>query len=226
MTQQVSDQNTIVDPGYGFNPLSVCILVAFIGLILIIHFYGYGHDALGYERQTLVAEPWQALTAMLPHLNVYHLGLNLSALVLIYLLFSEATASLFWILALIFSSITSSFGLYFYSPEIEWCVGLSGALHGLFVYVVLRARAHWIWLILIAAKLLVEQMEWLDAAALSSVSVNFIQHAVIVDSHLWGAAGGFFFYGIARSIVIFQVLVELNSDRISSDSKPQKTDHK
>ena len=172
-------------------------------------------DALRYERGGFNAELLPSLLAaaghLLVHINAQHAMLNIVALLCIYVLFSEAFSSLWWLAALLASAIASAYGLYFYSPATDWCVGMSGALHGLFVYAVLRDRAHWLWLLAIAAKLTIEQQQWALLEPLANASERVIGYDVVVDAHLWGAAGGLLFYAMVRSIAMLMVLREIAS---------------
>ena len=60
-----------------------------------------------------------------------HLALNVGALLIGTWVFYPARTPIAWAIAQIVCSVVSSLGLYFFSPEIAWCVGMSGALHGL-----------------------------------------------------------------------------------------------
>lgn len=147
-------------------------------------------DFLEYRRATFVAEPWQALSHLLIHLNYQHLVLNASALVAIYFLFDSAFESPFWFLALLVSAVFSSCGLYFFSENVEWCQGMSGALHGLFVYAAIRARAHWLWIIGLTLKIFFEQTPALQNGLDLQITSYLIKGDIVVDAHMWGALGG------------------------------------
>jgi len=166
-----------------------------------------------FERFLFDQQPILALSHAFVHLNAQHLILNISGLVFIYLIFPSAFKSLLWIIALAASAVASAYGIFYYSPETEWLVGLSGALHGLFVYAALRSRASIAWLVAIIIKLVIEQMPSLmPTNNLTQMTEQFISNPVIVDAHLWGAAGGLLFFFVARSIATLFLIVELNRD--------------
>lgn len=164
-----------------------------------------------FDRFLFDQQPILALSHAFVHLNAQHLILNISGLVFIYLIFPSAFKSLLWIIALAASAVASAYGIFYYSPETEWLVGLSGALHGLFVYAALRSRASIAWLVAIIIKLVIEQMPSLmPTNNLTQMTEQFISNPVIVDAHLWGAAGGLLFFFIARSIAALLLIIELN----------------
>ena len=166
-----------------------------------------------FDRFLFDQQPILALSHAFVHLNAQHLILNISGLVFIYLIFPSAFKSLLWIIALTASAVASAYGIFYYSPETEWLVGLSGALHGLFVYAALRSRASIAWLVAIIIKLVIEQMPSLmPTNNLTQMTEQFISNPVIVDAHLWGAAGGLLFFFVARSIATLFLIVELNRD--------------
>jgi len=166
-----------------------------------------------FDRFLFDQQPILALSHAFVHLNAQHLMLNISGLVFIYLIFPSAFKSLLWIIALAASAVASAYGIFYYSPETDWLVGLSGALHGLFVYAALRSRASIAWLVAIIIKLVIEQMPSLmPTNNLTQMTEQFISNPVIVDAHLWGAAGGLLFFFVARSIATLFLIVELNRD--------------
>ena len=166
-----------------------------------------------FDRFLFDQQPILALSHAFVHLNAQHLMLNISGLVFIYLIFPSAFKSLLWIIALAASAVASAYGIFYYSPETEWLVGLSGALHGLFVYAALRSRASIAWLVAIIIKLVIEQMPSLmPTNNLTQMTEQFISNPVIVDAHLWGASGGLLFFFVARSIASLFLIVELNRD--------------
>ena len=166
-----------------------------------------------FDRFLFDQQPILALSHAFVHLNAQHLILNISGLVFIYLIFPSAFKSLLWIIALAASAVASAYGIFYYSPETDWLVGLSGALHGLFVYAALRSRASIAWLVAIIIKLVIEQMPSLmPTNNLTQMTEQFISNPVIVDAHLWGAAGGLLFFFVARSIATLFLIVELNRD--------------
>ncbi len=162
-----------------------------LGLLLaMLVVQSAGMDVLEYRRTTFLSEPWQAFSHLLIHLNFQHLLLNAGALIALYFLFDQAFETPFWFLTLLISAAFSSLGLYFFSDSIEWCQGMSGALHGLFVYAAIRSRAHWLWIVALTLKIVVEQTPGLSQGFDWQFTQQLIDGDIVVDAHMWGALGG------------------------------------
>ncbi|MEK7322386.1 MAG: rhombosortase [Pseudomonadota bacterium] len=147
--------------------------------------------ALRYERAPILAgEVWRLFTGHLVHLSWSHLWLNLGGLALIWFLFRRQLGAGMWWLVLLVSSLAVSSGFLLFDPALEWYVGLSGVLHGLFMaglIVGLRTGAWSDWLLLsaVVAKLIWEQLYGALPGSTEAAGGN-----VIVDAHLYGAIGG------------------------------------
>ena len=192
--------------------LSSITLFVFFALLIILQLQDPAlHEVLRYERGLMSAEPWRAVSHALLHLNFQHLLLNLVALACLSFLFRGAFQSGFWLLALLFSSAVSALGMYWFSPGVDWCVGLSGGLHGLFVYAVLRVRGHWIWLVGLGIKIMDEQFKLLAHFEWSQLSSELIDGSVVVDAHLWGALGGLIIL-LIRALPNLRTMLEISRD--------------
>lgn len=160
------------------------------------------HELLRFDRDALAAgEVWRVLTANFVHLGWYHLFLNVTAFVVIGWLFADEAPTGWWLAALIVSGVASSVGMYWWTPDAVWVVGLSGALHGLFVFGAMSwiaggFRLGWWLLAGVAGKLL-----WEQTAGAMPFSEGLVGGPVVTDAHLWGAIGG---AGIGVVRVIWQ----------------------
>lgn len=148
-------------------------------------------EALRYERDALAAgEAWRLLTGHLVHLGWAHLAMNVAALGLIRLLVGDALTATDWIVAAVVSAVGIDVGLYAFSPEIDWYVGLSGVLHGLLAagaLVLLREQP------MLAAVLgcgLVIKLLLEHAAGPLPFSESTAGGDVVTEAHLYGAAVG------------------------------------
>ncbi len=168
----------------------LALLLALLSLALASGGDAVTH-ALRYERELIAdGQWWRLLSGNLVHLGWPHLWLNLAGLALIWLLFQPELSARAWSLALLISALSVGLGLWWFNPELDWYVGLSGALHGLFAagaLVALRGARFSDYLlgIVLAVKLIWEQVY----GALPS-SAEAAGGAVIVDAHLYGALGG------------------------------------
>jgi len=147
--------------------------------------------ALRYERPAILhGQWWRLLTGNLVHMGWSHLWLNLAGLALVWLLFKDQIPLRVWIASLLVSCLGVGLGLLWWSPHLVWYVGLSGALHGLFVtgaaLCVRRGyRFEIVLLVLVAAKLIYEQ----NVGPLPGSEEVSGGH-VAVDAHLYGAISG------------------------------------
>ena len=209
----VNDKSNSITAKYQplLERLPQIVMALFIAALIFIFSQMDLQAAWRFDRYLFDQQPLLALSHAFIHLNAQHLMLNIGALVGIYLLFPAGFKSLSWLIALAASAVVSAYGVFYYSPDTGWLVGLSGALHGLFVYAVLRSGASIAWLVAIIIKLIVEQMpELMPTNNLTQMTEQFINSPVIVDAHLWGAVGGLLFFFIARTIATLLLVIELN----------------
>jgi len=209
----VNDKSNSITAKYQplLERLPQIVMALFIAALIFIFSQMDLQAAWRFDRYLFDQQPLLALSHAFIHLNAQHLMLNIGALVGIYLLFPAGFKSLSWLIALAASAVVSAYGVFYYSPDTGWLVGLSGALHGLFVYAVLRSGASIAWLVAIIIKLIVEQMpELMPTNNLTQMTEQFINSPVIVDAHLWGAVGGLLFFFIARTIATLLLIIELN----------------
>ncbi len=152
---------------------------------------------LWYDREAVAAgEYWRILTGNLVHLGWMHLALNVGALLIGTWVFYPARNPIAWAIAQIVCSVVSSLGLFFFSPDIAWCVGMSGALHGLLMigaidWIRQGDRVGWLLLAIWTGKLAWEQLN--GAMPFSTETVG---SAVVTDAHLWGAVGGLLYVAV------------------------------
>jgi len=146
---------------------------------------------LRYDREAILAgEWWRLVTAHLCHLGWSHLAMNLAGLALIWALFHRFFTTGGWLAVTLVSALAVGLGLLAFNPEIQWYVGLSGVLHGLFLAGLLASlfagyRLEWLLFLLVVAKLAWEQRY----GALPG-SADLAGGAVVVDAHFYGALAG------------------------------------
>jgi len=163
------------------------------GAALVVHLGGTrAAGALRYERHAVAGGQWWRLfTGQLVHLNGAHLLLNLAGLALVWLLVGRWLRGWRGLVALATSGASVGLGLFLFAPQVAWYVGLSGPLHGLLVAGVvgwLLEEPTWeaeLLLLLLAAKL-----AWEQGVAPVALTAALVHGPVVVDAHLYGAAGG------------------------------------
>jgi rhomboid family GlyGly-CTERM serine protease len=146
---------------------------------------------LRFDRAAIVAgEWWRLLSGHLVHLGLSHMLLNIAALLLLWWLVGTGLTLAGWLLVTAWSLVCIDLGLWLLDPALSWYVGLSGLLHGLFAAGLIgRGQTAPVESLilgaLLAAKLLFEQLVGPLPGSESSTG-----GAVVVNAHLYGAAGG------------------------------------
>ncbi|WP_111641141.1 rhombosortase [Marinimicrobium alkaliphilum] len=169
--------------------VKLTLLFAAVALLLAA-LPGWSEPALEYNREAIASgQWWRLLTGHFVHYGLYHLGMNVLALIAIgWVLLKELPVKGFVILWLA-CSVAVSTGLLWRNPEMLYYAGLSGVLHGLLVAGLVfslpqtplfNAAA----LGIAAVKIGREQLPGFDA------SHELLPVPVAVDAHLFGALAG------------------------------------
>lgn len=175
-----------VKPQFSFGPLIlavVCLLLFLAGESVT--------DMLAYDRYALESlETWRLISGNLVHTNIYHLLLNMAGLTLLWALHGEHYRPVTFLKLFVWCAMGTSLSIYFLSPQLIWYVGLSGALHGIFVWgacmdILHKVRSGWLLLAGVTAKILFEQTQ-----GSSEDVANLIGASVAIDAHLYGAVCG------------------------------------
>lgn len=177
-------------------------LIIMILAIIAFVFNDNLSSSLVYQRQFIAqGEFWRVLTGHFFHTNNYHLYLNVAALVMLWALHGQFYRISTYFILFISASISTSIGVYFFSPNIIQYVGLSGVLHGVFVWGALKdiqAKEKTGYLLFIGVWLKIAHEQIYGA---SNDVVELIGANVAVDAHLWGAIGGLLFYLLSFIII-------------------------
>lgn len=179
-------------PKYSLGPalLAICAIATFI-------FEPLSGEWLAYDRYAIQGlETWRILTGNIVHTNGYHLLLNLAGLILLWALHGEHYRVGRFLKVFVWCSIGTSVGLYFFAENLIWYAGLSGALHGMFVWgscmdINTRVRSGWLLLAGVAIKIGYEQI-----SGSSTHVAALIDAKVAVDAHLYGAISGFIIFSL------------------------------
>ncbi|HUO83148.1 MAG TPA: rhombosortase [Gammaproteobacteria bacterium] len=168
------------------------VLLTVVALLLLL---GAGGEevtrSLRYDREALArGELWRLVTGHLVHLNAGHLLLNAAGLGMVWLLFATEYTLARWALVAAAGLVAMNAGFWWLKPELVWYVGLSGLLHTLFAAGCVRwiaegARDGWLVAALFAGKLV-----WEQTAGPLPFTESSTGGPVIVEAHLFGAAGG------------------------------------
>jgi rhomboid family GlyGly-CTERM serine protease len=172
------------------------LLVVIIALLAILAYLLNDEvDSLFVYQYQLISqgELWRIFTGHFLHTNGIHLLLNLAALILLWALHGHFYNVKNYSLLFITSALICSTGLFYFSPEIHQYVGLSGVLHGIFVFgaiLDIRYKDKTGYLLFIGVWLKIAHEQYYGASKQVS---TLIDANVAIDAHLWGAVGGLIF---------------------------------
>lgn len=150
-----------------------------------------GREWFRYDREAIADfEVWRLLSGHFVHLGTAHFLLNAAGLILVWLLAGRDFGFRQWLIVSAASIAAIDLGLWWFSPALQWYVGLSGLLHGLLAAGVVRglqARRPDAFILGIAllGKLAYEQL--IGPLPGSEIAAG---DTVVVDAHLYGALGG------------------------------------
>jgi rhomboid family GlyGly-CTERM serine protease len=172
---------------------SLAATLALTALMLILGITSFWSVPTLEFNRTLIAEGqwWRLLTGHWVHYGLYHLAMNAFAFVLCGYILLRHLPLRHYALLLFTCLLGASICLYWFSPELHYYAGLSGALHGLLVAgVILSLKdAPWIGtavLVVLAFKLIQEQSQSFDP------NHPLLPVPVAVNAHLYGALIGIF----------------------------------
>ena len=148
-------------------------------------------DQLRYERGAIATgELYRLVSGHFVHLGMGHTLLNALGLGLVWLLVGGAFSLLGWIIALGIVIAVIDLGFWFLMPSLDWYVGLSGVLHGLLAAGLLGSIRERPWESLILGAVIAAKLLYETVVGPMPGSAEAAGGAVIVEAHLYGAAGG------------------------------------
>ena len=173
---------------------SVAVVIVAILVTLAIIFDAQLRQFFVYQRQLIEeGEYWRVFTGHFFHTNTYHYLLNMTALVMLWLLHGQFYSIKNYALLFLVSAFICSLGLYYFDATLIQYVGLSGVLHGIFVFgaiMDIKTKDKTGYLLFIGVWLKIAYEQFYGAS--SEVS-DLIDASVAINAHLWGAVGGLVF---------------------------------
>jgi rhomboid family GlyGly-CTERM serine protease len=133
---------------------------------------------------------WRLLTGNLLHTNANHLLLNLTAVALLWALHGQNFRLAQYTLMFFILCITTTLLIYGFAKQLQWYVGLSGVLHGVFIigaYFDIKQGMKTGWLLLIGVLIKVGHEQIFGA---SQDIADLINATVAIDAHLFGTISG------------------------------------
>ncbi len=148
-------------------------------------------ESLRYDRmQVEQGAVWLALSGNIVHLNWSHWWLNMAGLAIVAFFFSVYASLWQWLLVILLSSVCIGIGISYLNPGILYYVGLSGVLHGLFIFGALRETAFYPLSGYALLSALVAKLCWEFFYGALPGSEDLTGGYVLTDAHLYGAVGG------------------------------------
>jgi rhomboid family GlyGly-CTERM serine protease len=190
---------TMAKPNKKLMSALVCIVISLVCVLIFALPVAVQNTLILSTDLKAQWQLWQLLSAHLTHSNLWHLGLNIAGLWLVWLLFWEVFELKAFLFTLLACSVGLSVALLSFTDATPY-LGLSGTLHGLFAYALVRelpSKRPTTWLLIIAAlfKLLYEQFGGSVASTEALIGIR-----VAIDGHLWGAV-----IGVACGCVYFLI---------------------
>ena len=148
-----------------------------------------------YNRSSLSDHQyWRLLTGHAFHTNYAHFLLNTLAIVLLWALHGQFYSLKQYLSLILSSALIISIAIYYFSPEMQRYVGLSGILHALFIWGALQDIQHkdktgYLLLLGILIKIAHEQFYGASEDVALLINAN-----VAIEAHLWGGISGILFF--------------------------------
>lgn len=139
---------------------------------------------------------WRLLTSQFVHLGFSHTSMNLMGYLIIGVAFREDIRPWQEARILAISVLGVGLGLYWFSADIQWYVGLSGAIYGLLAAYLLLGWRRSPALSLLFGFFLISKLVYEQGfAGPDTVSADLIGGPVAIDAHLYGALTGLVAFG-------------------------------
>ncbi len=181
LTQNTALKRTLI---MWIPPLLVVLLSGVLQLL-------DGVEPLRYQRDMIEAgQIWRLFTGHLVHLGWSHWLLNAAGLLLVWALMEPPFRTFHAIFDLAVCCLLVGLGLFYFSSNVVWYVGLSGALHGLLIVYVLRQLQKQPVFSLLLLGLLLGKLLWEQFFGPLPGSERSAGGPVLVIAHAYGAVAG------------------------------------
>ncbi|MEM7431687.1 MAG: rhombosortase [Pseudomonadota bacterium] len=153
-----------------------------------------GRLVLRFDRSGIGnGEYWRLLTGHFAHLGWQHTVLNLLGLAITWKLVDVMGIPIkpwAWLVIIVIGVVAVDIGLWWFTPALNWYVGLSGVSHSFLIAAAIlavrdRNQMGWLLIGILVIKVLYEQFMGPTPWSESSSGGN-----VVVDAHLYGVVGG------------------------------------
>jgi len=174
---------------YQYHPSHILWLILFLLSFLLQAFDWV--DSWRFSRELVEqGEVWRLFTGHIVHLNWSHWALNMAGLSIVAFFFSSHASLKQWLSVIIVSACVINAGLWFWLPGVRSYVGLSGVLHGLFLYGALREIRFYPASGYVLTTVLIAKLIWEFFNGALPGSEQMTGGRVLTEAHLLGAIGG------------------------------------
>ena len=192
-------------------------------LLLVLSFVLQLGDWVGdwrYDRSRVEQGAWWLLlSGHIVHLNWSHWVLNMAGLGIVAFFFSAYASLKQWLLVILTSALVIAAGVTWLNTDIHYYVGLSGVLHGLFLFGALREIRVYPLSGYVLTSVLVAKLGWEFFYGALPGSEDFTGGRVLTDAHLYGAIGGALVWSGDALLARCTGAVESSTDK-STDKAP------
>ena len=164
-----------------------------LGLFLLSFVLQVGDFASAWRfDRTLVqqGDVWLMLSGHVVHLNWSHWLLNMLGLAIVAFFFNAHASIKQWLSVILVSACIINVGLWWWMTDVDTYVGLSGVLHGLFLYGALREIRFYPLSGYVLVVVLLAKLAWEFFNGALPGSEEMVEGRVLTDAHLLGAIGG------------------------------------
>lgn len=194
MAVDLTTSNSVMNL-YEFAPIkrsNLLLAVTCTLVLIVVHVLGEEANLLlRYENSVFQnGEWWRLFSGHFVHNGWTHLLLNLAGIWILYLLFPRLFSPFALSITIPLLAFGASIGLFLFSPDVSWYVGLSGVIHGLIIMGALlcfssNTKLSIVLLVGVTAKLFLEQV-FPDTLMMNHI----VNGRIIFDAHLYGAITG------------------------------------
>ena len=148
-------------------------------------------DSWRFKRDLVEqGDVWLLFSGHIVHLNWSHWMLNMAGLAIVAFFFSAHASVKQWLLVILVSVCVINLGLWWWMTDIYSYVGLSGVLHGLFLYGALREIRFYPASGYVLVMVLLAKLSWEFIYGALPGSEDMTGGRVLTEAHLLGAIGG------------------------------------
>lgn len=180
---------------YQYHTSHILWLILFIVSLLLQVFDQY--DNWRFNRGLVEqGHVWLLFSGHIMHLNWSHWALNMAGLGIVAFFFSPHASFKQWLAVIVASACVINIGIWFFLPGINSYVGLSGILHGLFLYGALREIRFYPVSGYVLTTVLIAKLLWEFFHGALPGSEQMTGGRVLTEAHLLGAIGGILVWSV------------------------------